>query len=78
MMTFPLKSTKGDDQTRREIAVLLLKYTVWVVTFTLLGCFILIALNKLEADNAITIILAAANIFSALLGSAITYYFSSK
>ncbi len=66
------------DFARSELAVRLLKYNSIIITITLVGIFILIAFKRLETDKAITLILAVSSIFSGLLGSAITYYFSSN
>ena len=65
-------------EARRELAVLLLKLTVGIVGFALLGSFILIGRGALEVGEAVTLVLAVSTIFSGLLGSAITYYFASK
>jgi len=68
----------GEEQTRRELATLLLKWTGGIISLTLLGCFILIWNGKLEVEKAVTLVLAVSTIFSGLLASAITYYFSTK
>ncbi len=71
-------NVKGVEQTRGELAKLLLKLVIFVISLALIGCFILIGLGKLEIGEAITLILAISTIFSGLLGVAITYYFTSK
>ncbi len=71
-------NVKGDEQTRRELSILLIKWMGGLIGITLLMSFTLMWAGKLESDKAITFILAVATIFSGLLGSAITYYFSSK
>ena len=66
------------EEARRELAVNLLKYASGILTLTIFGTLFLIWSNKLEADRAITLILAVSGIFSGLLGSATAYYFSSN
>lgn len=73
----PYPTRKVKDATRSELAIKLLKYTSIIMGITLFGIFILIGLKRLDADKAITLILAVSSVFSGLLGSAITYYFSS-
>ena len=68
----------GEEETRGKIAFMLIKLTGGIVSLTLVGVFFLIYVGKLEVDKAITLFLAVSTIFSGLLGSAITYYFSSK
>lgn len=73
----PYPTRTFHDKTRSELAIKLLKYTSIIIGITLVGMFILIGFKRLETDKAITLILAVSSVFSGLLGSAITYYFSS-
>ena len=66
------------EEARREIAVNLLKYSFGVFALSLVGVLVLVGFGKLEPDKAITFLLAVSSVFSVLLGSAITYYFTSK
>ncbi|MBI2650119.1 hypothetical protein HYX04_02270 [Candidatus Woesearchaeota archaeon] len=74
----PYPTRTFHDFTRSELATKLLKYSSIIIGMTLIGILVLIGFKKLEADKAITLILAVSSIFSGLLGSAITYYFSSN
>ena len=74
----PYPTRTFHDVTRSELAIKLLKYNSIIIGISLVGIFLLIAFKKLEADKAITLILAISSIFSGLLGSTITYYFSSN
>lgn len=69
---------KGEDATRERITIILI-YALSIMMAMALGITgILIYTQRLEADNAVTIILAVSNVFSIFVGSAIGYYFSSK
>lgn len=66
------------EEARRQIAMQLINYFIIVLVTTLILIFILIYATKLEFDDALTLILAISSTFSGLLGSAITFYFSSN
>lgn len=65
------------DNARQELATNLLKYTSLTIALALTGSMFLISIDKIKLDQAVTLILAISSIFSGLLGSAITYYFSA-
>lgn len=66
------------EEARRQIAVSLLKYSSVIFGIALVGVLVLIGIGKLDPDKAVTFLLVVASVFSGLLGSAITYYFTSK
>lgn len=65
-----------EASSRKELAIKLLMTSSAIMGMTIFGCLILIAFSSLEPEKAVTLILAVSSIFSGLLGSAITYYFS--
>jgi len=71
------KPRVSKNRTREILSRELLRYSMLLISITIVGMILLISLKAIDADNAITIILAVANIFTGLLGSAIAYYFSS-
>lgn len=66
------------EGSRRALALKLLYIFAGILTVTIIIASFLIWHGKLSFDNGLTLILAIASPFSGLLGSAITFYFSSK
>ena len=77
-MTQENYNVTGKERIKGKLAILLLEFMTIVIVIALVGSFILIGFNRLEVDKAVTLVLAVSTIFSGLLGSAITYYFSAK
>ncbi len=72
------KIQTGDAGTRKELANKLLICFSIMMGIAVIGSLLLLGLKVIQPDTSITFILAVASPFSGLLGSAITYYFSSK
>lgn len=66
------------EESRRHLALKLLYLFAAILTVAIIVSAVLIWNQKLTFDNAMTLILAITSTFSGLLGSAITFYFSSN
>ncbi|HIH25332.1 hypothetical protein J4476_03675 [Candidatus Woesearchaeota archaeon] len=66
------------ERARVRLADNLLLYMFLLLNVTLIGVIFLLYSEKIEVDSAVNIILAISTVFSGLIGSAITYYFSQK
>jgi hypothetical protein len=66
------------EDSRRALALKLLYIFAGILTITIIIASTLIWHGKLSFDNGLTLILAITSTFSGLLGSAMTFYFSSK
>ncbi len=66
------------EDSRIALALKLLYTFAGILTVTIIIASVLLWYEKLSFDNGITLILAIMSPFSGLLGSAITFYFSSK
>jgi len=73
---YTTQSKLREQDNRRELAIKLLIASSVIIGTAVVLCLILIAFGSLEPEKAVTLILAVSSIFSGLLGSAITYYFS--
>ena len=66
------------EESRRELALKLLYVFASILAETILLAIFLIWNNKINFNNGLSLVLAIGSIFSGLIGSAITFYFSSK
>ncbi len=66
------------EKAREKIALYLIYALSTVLLLTLVIGGALVWMDKLTLENIATLILAVSNPFSALLGMAITYYFTSN
>ena len=73
-------STEGsiEDKTRREIALKLIYVSFGLAGFAILTGAALVLIDKFTPENMINLVLVVSALFSGLLGSAVTFYYSAK
>lgn len=66
------------EESRRVLAMRLLHIFAVILSGTIIVAALLIWKGKIDFQNSLTLVLAISSTFSGLLGSAITFYFSSE